>query len=240
MMTKGRQFDGNPLDKEVSMAGKHPYISGGAALVQAVVQLRKSFPSQVTADTLKKLSIAPNNESLVIGALRFIGVLDAEGKKTEVAGKVFSKGDPDFQKGLSELIAKAYSDLFEIHGKDAWQLSADQLTSYFRSADQTSEIVGRRQSSTFQTFAGLGGYSEVPAMKQSSSAKKPKPPNGRSKPPKPEAKPEISVMGDSGGVGSKGRDVGLTVRIEVNLPAGADQETYDRIFKSMRENLLNG
>jgi hypothetical protein len=223
------------------MAGKHPYISGGAALVQAVVQLRKSFPSQVTADTLKKLAIAPNNESLVIGALRFIGVLDAEGKKTEVAGKVFSKGDPDFQKGLSELISKAYSDLFEIHGKDAWQLSADQLTSYFRSADQTSEIVGRRQSSTFQTFAGLSGYSEVPAMKQSSSPKKPKPPGtGGSKPPKTKVKPEISVMGEESGAARKARDVGLTVRIEVNLPAGADQETYDRIFKSMRENLLNG
>ena len=34
--------------------------------------------------------------------------------------------------------------------------------------------------------------------------------------------------------------VGLTVRIEINLPAEGDQETYDRIFKSIRENLLNG
>jgi hypothetical protein len=30
------------------------------------------------------------------------------------------------------------------------------------------------------------------------------------------------------------------VRIEINLPADGDQETYDRIFKSIRENLLNG
>jgi len=33
--------------------------------------------------------------------------------------------------------------------------------------------------------------------------------------------------------------VGLTVRIEVNLPADGDQDTYDKIFKSIRENLLN-
>ena len=32
---------------------------------------------------------------------------------------------------------------------------------------------------------------------------------------------------------------GLTVRIEINLPASGDQETYDRIFKSIRDNLLN-
>lgn len=42
------------------------------------------------------------------------------------------------------------------------------------------------------------------------------------------------VKGDSTG------GVALTVRIEVNLPAQADQETYDRIFKSIRANLLNG
>lgn len=35
------------------------------------------------------------------------------------------------------------------------------------------------------------------------------------------------------------RDFGLTVRVEVNLPPAADQETYDRIFRSIRENLLN-
>jgi hypothetical protein len=35
-------------------------------------------------------------------------------------------------------------------------------------------------------------------------------------------------------------NVGLTVRIEINLPADGDQDTYDRIFKSIRENLLNG
>jgi len=35
------------------------------------------------------------------------------------------------------------------------------------------------------------------------------------------------------------RDIGLTVRIEVNLLPAGDQDTYDRIFRSIRENLLN-
>ena len=33
-------------------------------------------------------------------------------------------------------------------------------------------------------------------------------------------------------------NVGLTVRIEINLPANGSQATYDNIFKSIRENLL--
>ena len=59
------------------MAEKYPYMSGSAGLVQAVAQLRKSFPLQVAADTLKKLGIAPNNETYVLNTLRFVGVIDA-------------------------------------------------------------------------------------------------------------------------------------------------------------------
>ena len=72
------------------MAEKHPYMSGSGGLVQAVNHLRKSFPGEVSAETLKKLGIAPNNETYVINILRFIGVIDAEGKKTTKAASVFS------------------------------------------------------------------------------------------------------------------------------------------------------
>ena len=52
--------------------------------------------------------------------------------------------------------------------------------------------------------------------------------------------PAVQEKGRTGvSGGHPQRDVGLTVRIEVNLPPAADQETYDRIFKSIRANLLN-
>ena len=43
----------------------HPYISGAGNITQMVVQLRKSFPATVSSDTVKKLGLAPNNESYV-------------------------------------------------------------------------------------------------------------------------------------------------------------------------------
>lgn len=222
------------------MADKHPYMSGSAGLIQAVNHLRKSFPAQVTAETLKKLGIAPNNETYVINILRFVKILDEEGKKTSKAGSVFAKhADAEFQKGFSEMVEAAYSDLFGLHRQETWTLSTDKLISYFRSADHTSAIVGQRQAGTFQALAGLGGHGEAPTAK-------PAPPTRRSEkrvpqseqakrsgakapaPPPPVTPPR-----------SESRDVGLTVRIEINLPAAADQDTYDRIFKSIRENLLN-
>ena len=222
------------------MADKHPYMSGSAGLIQAVNHLRKSFPAQVAAETLKKLGIAPNNETYVINILRFINVLDDEGKKTPKASAVFTKhNDEDFQKGLSELVETAYMDLFSLHGKDSWSLSTDKLISYFRGADHTSAIVGQRQAGTFQALAALCGYAEVPAPKSSPTARRS---DAKTK-PKKEAKAPKSVAQELGlaeeGDRKSSRDMGLTVRIEINLPVAADQETYDRIFKSIRENLLN-
>jgi hypothetical protein len=226
------------------MAEKHPYLSGNAGLVQAVNQLRKSFPSQVSADTLKKLGIAPKNESLVMNILRFIGLVDAEGKKAVITNKVFSAGDPEFQVEFGELVKKAYKDLFDLYSDATWKLPQDKLVSFFRSTDHTSAITGQRQASTLQTLAGLSGQTEINLKTPSASAAKPSTPKTKS------AKKEASKVVQHGGTPpsingdpsakSGAKDVGLTVRIEVNLPAGADQDTYDRIFKSIRENLLNG
>ncbi len=230
------------------MAAKHPYTSSGSgAVVQAITHLKKSFPATVTADTLMKLGIAPNNETYIIGILRFIGVLDDSGNKTSIAASVFTKHNAEeFQKGLSDLVETAYEDLFALHGKDAWDLSTDQLISFFRGADHTTDLVGRRQAQTFRVLAALSGHGEPPTKQNST-----KPVAGakaaKSGPAKPKKSVPATVVKAHEAVVSNGSDggidrggVGLTVRIEINLPASGDQETYDRIFKSIRENLLRG
>lgn len=232
------------------MAEKHPYMSGTAGLVQAVAHLRRSFPAQVSAETLKKLGIAPNNETYVLNILRFIGVLDAESKKNPKAVGVFNKhDDAEFQAGFAELVQSAYGDLFGLHGDSAWSLPTDKLISYFRNTDHTSAIVGQRQASTFQALATLSGKTDGTPR-----AAAPKPKRADSSTPKV-AKKKVSAKTPSvaeeptalavppappttGGGNTSG--MALTVRVEINLPAGGDQETYDRIFKSIRENLLNG
>lgn len=228
------------------MADKHPYVSGSGPLFQIVNQLRKSFPAGgVTADTLKKLGLAPNNESYVINILRFIGIIDEEGKKTDAAAKVFNQhDDAAFQQAFAALVKSAYSDLFSLHGDEAWKVDLDGLIQFFRSTDDTSAIVGRRQATTFQGLSALSGYAEAPQVKGSSvkkthaekvAPKKPANKKGTAiATQQQEPHPKPTAMAAPGG-----RDVGLTVRIEINLPADGNQETYDRIFKSIRENLID-
>lgn len=95
--------------------------------------------------------------------------------------------------------------------------------------------MGRRQAATFQALAGIAGHGSAPPQPRvvrpkESKAKTPK----RDDPTRPTA---VNVEVPKS-INSR-KDIGLTVRIEVNLPAAADQQTYDRIFRSIRENLLN-
>ena len=231
---------------------KHPYMSGTAGLMQAAAQFRKSFPTPITADTLKKLGIASNNESYVLNILRFVGVLDTDGNKTDAAASIFNQHeDGDFQDGFGSLVKSAYSELFNLHSDEAWSLPSNKLISFFRNSDHTSAIVGQRQASTFQALAVLSGRLDSAAKAQSLKSSKPKDSHsaGASLATKIAPKKQVHAPEEAGLTllpssahkpkQNDGADVGLTVRIEINLPASGDQATYDRIFKSIRENLLN-
>lgn len=102
------------------MANTHPYISGAGNIAQMIGHLRKSFPQNISSDTVKKLGLAPNNESYLINVLHFIGVINEEGKKTPEASNVFAHHkDEEFSKSFGEIVEKAYSHLFELHGEDS-------------------------------------------------------------------------------------------------------------------------
>lgn len=220
----------------------HPYISGPGNIAQMIGYLRKNFPTTVTSDTVKKFSLAPNNESYVINALHFVGVIDEDGKRTEKGHDVFLLDDSAFPKAFSELVKDAYKDLFELRGEEAWTMSKSALTSYFRATDKTSEVIGGRQASVFVMFRGLAGYEQVgekPTPKAAASKPKaPKAAKTKAAPAKNEEAGQAPVTLNAPGGDSK-RDVALTVRIEINLPANGSKETYDNIFKSIRANLIN-
>lgn len=224
----------------------HPYISGAGAVTSIVTQLRKTFPATVNSDTLKKLGIAPNNESYLINILVFLGLIDEEGKRTDAGRDVMAiHKDEDFQNAFGALIQRAYADLFNTFGDEAWKQDRDGLVNYFRQSDKTSDIIGRRQAGTFLALAAFAGHGgEAPAEpKPRAQAAKSKNATTRTTKRKVEiavqTPPENGGEGSGGGSGSLKRDMALTVRIEINLPAGGTQETYDAIFKSIKANLLD-
>lgn len=226
------------------MANKYPYVASAGPLVKAVSHLRKSFPKEVTADTLRKLGVAPKNESYVINVLRFLGVVDEEGKKVDSKAKAFVQHqDEAFSSEFEKIVREAYEELFELHSDAAWKLDRGSLTQFFRTSDHSTEVVGTRQASTFSALAALSGHAEVPTPKAASAPKKQRASTAAAS-PKVKQTPSADQVVDTGSAQKNSApelsSVGLTVRIEVNLPASGDQETYDRIFQSIRKNLING
>lgn len=225
------------------MADKHPYpyTPSQGAINQIVGLFRKSFPQSVTSDTLKKLGIAPNNESRPINVLKFLGFLDSEGNRTDVAVKIFTiHDDKAFAEEFGKQVAVSYSELFELRQDESWTLSQNDLIGFFRGSDGSSDVVGKKQAQTFQALAGIAGHGGIPAVKATNlKARTPVKRKGAGSAKEKPAENSVPKNGHSTINGNSKRDIGLTVRIEINLPADGDQETYDRIFKSIRENLLN-
>lgn len=222
----------------------HPYIPSAGMIVQTFTQLRKMFPSKVDAETLRKLSIAPKNESMVISVLRFLGFIDEDSNKTETAGTVFLKHDDGaFSSALEKVVKEAYKKLFHTVGDDAWAADRGTLISFFRIQDETSALTATRQAIAFETLASLSGHGEALQVKttkpRTTNSKvnetKTVKPRAATLATKPDAKNDQSIISSPGA-----SSLGLTVRIEINLPAQGDQETYDRTFQSIKKNLLNG
>ncbi|MFA5967920.1 MAG: DUF5343 domain-containing protein [Sphingomonas sp.] len=217
----------------------HPYISGAGNVAQMIGFLRKNFPTIVTSETVKKFGLAPKNESYVINALQFVGVIDEESKRTSKGQDVFLLPDDQFPGAFEAMVKEAYHDLFDLRGDDAWTMTKGELTGYFRTTDKTSEVIGGRQAGLFQVFASLAGHE---AASDNGAAKGPSKP--RAAKPKPAAQPRAKVASapespvrvELTAAGQR-KDMALTVRIEINLPANGSQETYDNIFKSIRANL---
>ncbi len=225
------------------MANRFPYVASPGPLLKTIDQLRKSFPQNVSAATLKKLGLAPNNESYVINTLRFLKLIDGEGNKVDGAARAFLEhADAEFAEAFAPIVRAAYEELFLLHADGAWQLDKAQLVTYFRRADGSTETVGERQAGTFLTLAELAGHRERTPAKLSSNG------NGE---PAAKRRPRAGIRtvrpaatGASDGAQRPappvGAALGLSVRLEVNLPAVDDQSVYDKIFRSIRENLIDG
>ena len=215
----------------------YPYISGPGNLGLMIEKLRNNFPNTVTSETVKQIGLASGNESSIINALQFIGLIDEGGKKnTEKAKAFLNQKDDEFESAFSKIVQEAYKDLFDVHGEEAWMLDSAGLTTFFRQTDQTSEVIGKRQTGVFKTLAALSGKSEQPMTRSPSKQN-----TSKAEPTKTtKNKATVKSKADTSKTVSVFDRLGMSIKIEVNLPSDASKETYDNIFRSIREHLIDG
>ncbi len=220
---------------------RHPYNAAGDIQLRNIIKkLNSTFVNEISIGLLKKLGIANKCESYVVNTLKFIKLFDETGMAVPESKAVFMKKGELFQLEFSEIIKKAYVALFDIHGDDSWNLDDDGLLLFFKMTDQVSDITAKRQAQTFKVFAEICGKREMKAtaqIKSSAPTKTNKPKQATPKSNAPKTAP-ITIPTEQAHLKPSG-NFALSVRIEVNLPAGGTKETYDNIFKSIRENLID-
>lgn len=222
----------------------YPYVPSAGPLLKTLEHFRrKRVPDEINAEVLKKLGLAPKNESYVLNVLRFLGVIDAGDRADEEKSKIFVQHKEEaFASAFEELVQDAYQELFRLHGSEAWSLERQELVHFFRTSDSSSDVVGKRQAGTFIALAGLAGHGDVPQIRQRVDSPERAGRLGKKKAESKDTSKKGSALekpedADDGTLPSR---FGLTVRVEVNLPAEGNQETYDRIFRSIRKNLIDG
>ncbi len=82
-----------------------------SGMLQALQLMRKITPSKIDGSFLRFNKIAPGNEYKVVGALRFLEIIDDDGRPTEKSRLLKTKG-PTFTSALQDIVRGAYKNLF--------------------------------------------------------------------------------------------------------------------------------
>ena len=93
-------------------------------------------PSAIDSDLLKRLSIAKGKEREAIQALKFLGILSAEGRLTDE----FDNLKSDYKGTLKRLVEKNYADLFSLIPPR--MVNQERLVKFFGQSADTSEYQG--------------------------------------------------------------------------------------------------
>jgi Family of unknown function (DUF5343) len=187
-------------------------------------------PERFSLKFLENLGFKSTNDRTIIGILKELGFLDADGVPKQRYYEYLDQTKSNLV--LAEGIREAYSDLFAVN-KDAQKLSADQVKNKLRTlyAGSKKDSVIGFIAKTFVALCELADFESLPTeiKKQPVSDMSPNEDN------KEEAENVEAENRDA-----KRRSVSLEslqYHINIVLPESRDQAVYDAIFKSLKHHL---
>lgn len=208
------------------MAIPEAYINNVGSLSKFLEEIRTAgVPERVTFEFLKTLGFKSSNDRPIIGVLKAIGFLDANGTPMD---SYRSFRDPDLgPKVLAKALRSAYADLYLANTK-AHDLPLEKLKGIIATKTSKGTGIVKLIASTFKTLAKAADFSEPTSEPEK-------------EPAKPAERPK--ALDDGGHKGPShipgGAEVaGFHYNIQIHLPTTTDITVYNAIFKSLKEYLL--
>jgi Family of unknown function (DUF5343) len=212
------------------MAIPESYLNNVGSLTKFLDEIRTAgVPERVTFEFLKTLGFKSSNDRPIIGVLKAIGFLDANGTPTD---SYRSFRDPDLgPKVLARALRSAYSDLYLANMK-AHDLPLEKLKGIIATKTSKGDVVVKLIASTFKTLAKSADFSEPAGEPEKKPAKTVDQPKGLD-----DAEHKSPAIPQSLGHGAG--VTGFHYNIQIHLPTTTDITVYNAIFKSLKEHLLS-
>jgi hypothetical protein len=115
-------------DRDLETRGFIPPYGPTRGTLQSLQLLRRTTPARIDSDFLRVNKIAPGNEYKVVGALRYLELIDDDGRPTESSRMLKTKG-ATYTLALQEIVRKAYSGVF--HSLKPKEITRDGIYNYF-------------------------------------------------------------------------------------------------------------
>lgn len=140
------------------MDGLPPYgpVRG---MLDGVLLMERLAPDTVDRALLKQHGIAPGNEYKVLHALRYLGLVDAEGRATPNSRLLRTRGATRTE-GLRRLVARAYADL--LGQLDLETASRDDVHNYFVTRHNLSRDLAAKAAGFFLELCRMAGLPAAP------------------------------------------------------------------------------
>jgi hypothetical protein len=120
--------------------------------IQALQLMRKATPPKVDGDYLRTHKIAPGNEYKVVGALRFLGLIDDNGTPMEKSRLLKTMGST-FTLALQEIVRSAYRELF--HYLDVKKATREDVYNYFITESKLGTEMAAKAARFFITLCRM-------------------------------------------------------------------------------------
>ena len=115
-------------ERDLEGRGLIPPYGPTRGTLQSLQLLRRTTPARIDSDFLRVNRIAPGNEYKVVGALRFLKLIDDDGRPTESSRMLKTKG-ATYTLALQDIVRNAYSGAF--NRLKPKEITRDSIYNYF-------------------------------------------------------------------------------------------------------------
>jgi len=198
----------------------YPYILSQEKLKSFLTEISsRGIPEKIAHEYLTSIGYKSTNDRPIIKILKFIEMIDANGKPNNNYANF--RDSTQTKQVMATLLKKAYSDLF-VPYPDPIHEDKKKLDNWFKTKMGVGDRTAERASSTFLTLCSFAEFKELEKEEKEDKTK--------------ERKIEVGEKKEEKTPPSEG--VVVNLNIQLVLPATENVDVYDKIFKSLKENIL--